>query len=795
MGPDLFRQRPALRFVLLFAAGIIAGELLAVDPVILFAASAAILLVSLGLLALQRVERDLTVSLLLVVLGMFVHTVEKEDRWDKRMSGSPEGDDIELVGEVDEALRARGNRRQMLLREESGRRILVHGRASLFERIEGQLGLGVNVRVTGYLEPFPQPSNPGEFDFGRYLEMNDIQGMVAVRNPGSIVVLAPPEGFSLRRALASTREAFIETLDGLHPRQQSSFLRGILLADRSNIPADVRQSFVDTGTVHVLAVSGLHVGIIALVFHAVFGLLRLPRRLVIIATVVGLAGYAALIGSPPSVVRATVMATVILAGGLVERRTDVYQSLGVAACLLLLWDTNNLFDVGFQLSFSAVVSIVYFYPVFAKVIHRIPEAFEEIKGVDYILKLFAVSLAAQIGTLPFTAYYFERISIASLVANLVVVPVVGLNVMLGFATLVFASVSSWLALSFAALNDFLIAFLFGFVRFGASFPFAYIETSQLAASFPIIYYIGVVGLFHINRPRAFKLLVIACLLWLNGETFHALAAGNKHELTLTMLDVGQGDATYIEFPNGKRALIDAGPRTLGYDAGERVIVPFLKRQGVKELDAVVLSHAHSDHIGGIPAVLQTVRVARIIEPIVGGSSSLYREIHRKASDRGVPVQQLSVGDTMLIDPAVRMYVLHPSEAERGVRNLNDGSLVVKLVYGSTSVLFTGDAELEAELRMARRYESFLNADVLKAGHHGSATSSSRAFVERVAPDVTLISVGLRNKFRHPSVEVVQRFRTGGVVVQRTDHDGAVVLSSDGSEWRRVDWRRNPPARP
>jgi competence protein ComEC len=154
------------------------------------------------------------------------------------------------------------------------------------------------------------------------------------------------------------------------------------------------------------------------------------------------------------------------------------------------------------------------------------------------------------------------------------------------------------------------------------------------------------------------------------------------------------------------------------------------------------------------------------------------------------MQQKALGDTIHVDDAVRMYVLHPSEDDRDVRNLNNGSLVVKLVYGETAILLSGDAEQEAEEKILRRYDRFLQSDILKAGHHGSMTSSSAAFVNRTRPTRVVISVGLRNKFHHPSQEVLERFRASGAVVRRTDYDGAIVLRSDGRSWKEVDWRRS-----
>ncbi|MGH2568302.1 MAG: DNA internalization-related competence protein ComEC/Rec2, partial [Bacteroidota bacterium] len=660
-----------------------------------------------------------------------------------------------------------------LPRNPAERRVLVHGSKKVFQAVLEKLQVGTAVRVVGVLEEYPRPRNPGDFDYGRYLELNDVHGVVAVRDSSQLVVMNLSGEASFHSVLSGVRNSLLSLVERMHNDRTSAFLRGILLADRSKIAADVKQAFVDTGTIHVLAVSGLHVGIVAVVFYGFFGLLRLSRRAVVYATMLGLLGYMLLTGSPPSVVRATIMALVLLSGNLFERKIDVYQSLGVAAILLLLWDTNNLFNVGFQLSFSAVFSIVYLYPIFVKILHRIPERFEEVKLLNPVLKLFAVSLAAQLGTLPFTAFYFDRISVVALLANLVVVPIIGFNVMLGFATLAFAPLSLWVAKCYAVFNEWLVSFLLGFVKAAASVPVAYYDASHFEATFPALYYVGLLGLVNLDNKKVFKFAMIAGLLLLNFVVYSKVVGEEKGSLCVTFVDVGQGDAILLEFPNGKNALIDAGPTSLSYDAGERIVAPLLKFKTIEKLDALIMSHPHSDHIGGVPFLLERFKVGRVIEPALKGESALYRRIHDVAQQRGVAVLQCSAGDTIHVDDQARLYVLHPYLPRDSSTNLNNVSLVVKLVYGSSELLLTGDAELEVERKLIGRYHPILSSDLLKVGHHGSNTSSSNEFVRTVQPSVAIISVGKENKFSHPSPDVIERFRQHGVNIHRTDKAGAV----------------------
>ncbi|HEY4612286.1 MAG TPA: DNA internalization-related competence protein ComEC/Rec2, partial [Bacteroidota bacterium] len=495
------------------------------------------------------------------------------------------------------------------------------------------------------------------------------------------------------------------------------------------------------------------------------------------------------VGAPPSVVRATLMAVVLLVGPLLERKIDVYQSLSVAALVLLLWDSNNLFNVGFQLSFIAVLAIVYFYPVFSSVIPRLSLRVRRIWLLEPALKVFFVSLAAQLGTLPFTAYYFDRVSIVSFLANIVVVPVAAFNVVLGFTALLVFPVSAWLAQSYAALNGSLVTLLLWFVKAAAGVPYAYLSVGNVEASFPFLYYIGLVGLVNLHSKKTIKFLLVAGLVVLNVLVYSSFMRSEERSLQATFIDVWQGDAILLEFPSGKNVLLDAGSRSEEFDSGERIVAPFLRFKGITKLDALIMSHPHSDHIGGVPYLIDHVALGRLIEPRIEGKSATYQEVHLMAAERSVSVSRYGAGDTLQIDSETRLYVLYPDSLDDRPKNLNNASLVVKLVYGSSELLLVGDVEKDVEEKLISRYARYLSSAVLKVGHHGSSTSSTPEFLEAVQPSVAVISVGRNNKFRHPSPQVVELFRRRGIDLHRTDREGAIVLRSDGKKFNVFDWRQ------
>jgi competence protein ComEC len=254
---------------------------------------------------------------------------------------------------------------------------------------------------------------------------------------------------------------------------------------------------------------------------------------------------------------------------------------------------------------------------------------------------------------------------------------------------------------------------------------------------------------------------------------------------VNFIDVGQGDAMLAEFPGRYFVLLDAGPRTAEDDAGKRVVVPYLKRCGVDHLDLVIISHPHADHAGGIPSVLHEFPVARVVAQHPSLASAALREF---GGDGSVLIDSVRAGENLLGTSMARLYVVYPIDGQSATSASGNESLVLKLQYGVCSFLLTGDAERDEERCMVDTYGSFLNATVLKAGHHGSNTSSSEPFLECVRPNDVVISVGKYNRFHHPSPAMIGRARSRNATVLRTDESGAIIVDTDGNSLQQVEWR-------
>jgi competence protein ComEC len=496
------------------------------------------------------------------------------------------------------------------------------------------------------------------------------------------------------------------------------------------------------------------------------------------------------------VVRATITASIFLIASLVQVKSNPFNSLGVAALIILAIDARQLFDVGFQLSFVAVLSIVYLYPKMNAWISGRTSGGIVRKSIVWTLRVCAVSLAASLGTLPLTAVYFGKVSIIGLLANIFVIPAVGASVVLGFVTITVGLFSNWIASSYAAVNQLLLDCTLWLIRLAGDSSFAYVDTSRFLPIYALPFYAALLLLFNLSVRHVARRFLIIFLIMLNVAVFvpPPIAVAVTGKLRVSFLDVGQGDAAVVELPDGKAIVIDAGPRTGNYDAGERIVAPFLRRRGVPRVDMLIMSHPHDDHLGGIPSVLEQFDVAEILESGQPVKSSTYRRYITDVRAEGCIVDTARSGMPILRIGNLELYVIFPtilfidSDTTHRSPNLNNTSVVIRMQYRDVSLLFTGDAEMEAEGEMVSRYGDFLHCSLLKTGHHGSKTSSTEEFLDAVHPTYAVISVGRFNKFGHPSEDVISRLHALHAEIYRTDEEGAIIFESDGKTLSRIEWR-------
>jgi competence protein ComEC len=638
------------------------------------------------------------------------------------------------------------------------------------------------------LERPARQRNPNGFDYRHYLWTRDIQ--ILLDEPVTVLEVRPQRGFHPTRALTVARKRIAVQIEAWLGRPQSGLATGLLLGDKRGIDDELRSKINALGIGHILAVSGLHVGYVALVLLFLARLLRTPRHANVLIVGLGLLGYVLLTGAPASVVRASIMAVLFTWGQSLERRASGWNLLGAAAIISLLIDPRGLYTVSFQLSFSAVAGILYIYPPLRAAVQRTTagEWIYSHRAAQYTIDLFLVGLGAQMGVLPVILLVFHAISMWVLAANLIVVPLAGLALICLILALLVWGVWGALATIVAQAAWLFITLIQLSVEGFTRLPWLQFITGKPEPWELIVIFCSILGFPLLFRPgytrRRVRLLVFSLLI---ANVLVWKSATARRELEITFLDVGQGDAVHLALPDGRQMLLDAGMWTPQFDYGERVVFPYLRSEGIRHLDGAIISHPQGDHMGGFLYILDHMPIDEIWDTPNKHMSVLYSRLQDRLTSLGTPVRRLKAGQ-IIRERGVDLYVLSPDIAQLSTGNVNDGSLVIKLVYGATSVLLMGDTEATVEGRLLV-YGDFLQTDWLKVGHHGSATSTSSAMLEKCQPQGALISVGRNNIYKHPSEEVIGRLENICPQIHRTDLDGALVLTSDGRTWKITDWRR------
>ena len=637
---------------------------------------------------------------------------------------------------------------------------------------------------------FTQPKsirNPGEFDYKKYLLSEGITGILTSYDDNSFHLI-DSDYSTYQTTVFNVRKYIDKLIHKLHNQKTAGLLRGLLLADRTEIDFETKKNFINAGVIHILAVSGLHVGYIVLFLIVVFGRFNLYVRSIFI--ILGIFSFMLITEVPPSVFRATLMTAIIIISFLSNRSTNLLNSISLSAVIILFVNPQQIFNPGFQLSYSAVLSIALIYPVIQKEITLIGITNQKVKAV---LLFIGVSLAAQIGTLPFTVAYFNKISLISLVANLVVIPLTALIVGSAIITLLIGSITVSVASYLGITNNFLATVMFSFINFSGGLELSHIRISSYSILDGIIFYFFV-SIFIYGFHKLSKLylkLIFSLLIFFNIYLFSKIDDKEilpDGLLSILMIDVDQGDSFLIKFPNGKTALIDAGLANPFFDTGERIIIPLLDHLGIKKLDYGFISHYDNDHYGGFVTLLNNQRIKKVFIPEPDSSTKSIK-FNKFLDKLGIP-KKIYLREKYEIEN-VAIYILNDTSATYFNKlSSNDRSGIMKIVFGKKSFLFLGDVEIPAERYYVLKERKMLDSDVLKVGHHGSKTGSSEIFLKLVSPEISLISAGIKNKFGHPSEIVLERLEKLNSRILRTDSAGAILLQSDGNKIEIVDWRNH-----
>jgi competence protein ComEC len=628
-------------------------------------------------------------------------------------------------------------------------------------------------------------ANPGGFAVEGTLARHGLHVVASVWDPATIERIGRVTPSWTAQTLDAWRSSVRAAIMRQPRPEVAVVLLALVLGDESAIDPALRTAFTRAGVVHVLSVSGLHV---AIVIAGAAGLLAWslgrsecvllradPRKLAAPAGLVAALLYGGLAGFAVATVRAVAMAVVVALAVLLDRRAEPLRALALAAIALALLQPGAPADVSFQLSFASVGALLL-----------------GARGGDpaarrgWIRRALAAATAAWVGTAPLTAFHFHQVSLVSVVANPIVVPLFeGASLLPALAGALLAPLGATLAgLAFdVAAVPIRVALVV--VRRVGEWPWAALDVPYPnVVELALLY--GVIGAAWLRERRRARVVAACCLVALAVDASWWARVRMGASPRATFLDVGQGDAAVVELAGGRVLVVDAGgfPGS-DFDPGAALVEPFLRTRKIQRVDVLVMSHAHPDHAGGLAHLVRAMRPAELWWSGLPATGAAWDALTAALRETGTPVRLLRAGDTIADVPEVD--VLHPPRAWT-TASPNEGSLVLRVHVGATAMLFTGDAERDAEAAMLDRRDA-LGAVVLKVPHHGSRTSSAAPFVAAVAPDLAVASLGAENRFGHPAPDVVARYRTAGVAFARTDRCGAVTVVPDGAGGVTVEAER------
>ncbi len=648
-------------------------------------------------------------------------------------------------------------------------------------REQDPLHYGDRIECTAILRVPPPARNPGTFDWSRWLERQNIQFTATIRKGDLCTILNVARGHPLIALSLRLRERFERALHyGLEGEPQlAGVLAGMIIGERTEIPPQTYADFQRTGVFHIFSVSGLNVTLVAVVVMVLMRLARVPSRWRGLLAIPLLVLYVFATGSRPGAMRALVMAGVVLVGWAVVRPSDILNSLAAAALVILVYDPMQLFDGGFILSFVAVVSLILLTPPIERrlggwcapdpLVPRPlagnwwrPSAF-------WLVRAVSGSIAAWLGMLPLMALYFNLFSPVSILANVAVIPLLGLITALGMLAMPAYAVWPWLALTFNNANLFLLSMMIRAVEWLSHIPWGH----QFVQSPPLwvvaMYYALLALVLNRTLTRRHKRLALTVGLSLFGAAI-LFIAWPEDVVEITALDLHDGMAVFVNAPGEQHDwLLDGG----GDWSGERVVVPYLRAQGVDRLDAIVLTRGDKAHAAGLCDVAKCIPISQAAHGGTGSRSTFFWDWLELVRKRHLRIAALREGDDWMAGRGVQVRVLNPPR-ESSYDRSDDNAVVLLLEFGPTRLLLTSDTGETVERRLLTSHAD-VRAHVIIKGRHAIESSCTDDFLDAVRPTAVIQCVSPRPSDRYLQPDVRDRLRQRGVPYYRTDETGAVTI--------------------
>jgi len=638
-------------------------------------------------------------------------------------------------------------------------------------------GPGDEVRVTGEVILLHGYNNPAQYDSVAAAQRQGIRAWMSIQNQG-INIITKNSGMSWRHTLGIWREKIINNMQKVMPASHAAILAGMLFGGYGGIPREIVADFATTGIVHILSVSGSHIALVVGVI-TVLGT-SVARRFTFNTKIVSLfAGgivtfYAVFCGLTPPVLRSLIMGLIALFAVCFGREKDATNALLLSALGMMIHEPALIYDLSFQLSFASTAGLVFLNAKTVAMMTALP---------TWLARLLAVTIAAQLGVLPFIAWYFNSFSLSSLVANVLIVPLIEWIVILGLVGACIGMLFGVLGNIMMVICSLLIGVVIQCTAWLAMVPGAKIYLPSIGLILGTIYYLLLAWVYG-YKPGNMLSLVELIQTWPGASAATLLStvicvilySVYPRAMYVHFIDVGQGDCALIITPHGRAVMVDTGGvmgSATDFDIGDRVVVPYLKHYGVLSIDYLFLTHGHQDHAGGAAAIARELPVKNSMLSRENYTQAVRNLVQVAHTTRFIPVYEAQRID---ID-GVAIQVIHGASGFN-VEQRNEVSSVVRVSYGKHSFLLTGDLAGKGEEEILASGQGIAST-VLKVAHHGAKTSSTIGFLQAVAPEYAVISVGENNRFGHPHGDTIRRLLTQNSKIYRTDQQGAIVFKTNG----------------
>lgn len=597
------------------------------------------------------------------------------------------------------------------------------------------------------------------FDYSQYLKTLNIYGTIKVEESK---IINKNQLSPILISINNIKEKMIDNANRNMPKRTANLLLGILIGERDNIQEDIIESFRTANLSHILAVSGAHTSYIILGITYLISKSKTPKRIGYIITIINLLIFIIITGASYSVVRACIMAIVVIGAKICYRKENFFTSICISLIIILIQNPFAINDIGLKLSFMGTAGIVIFNK-------SITNFFIKLKIKQKIAEALSVTFSAQLMIMPITILNFNTISLTFFISNILASPLLGIIIIFGFISIFISSILNPISKILFLILHIFLELLILVSKVTEKIPGSSILVRTPNILFAIVYYILILFFnyffvikqnptrrFHKkiikiitikNIKNAFKVIAVVFLIMLLLTRIVRII---NPTLKIYFIDVGQGDSTLIVTPKNKKILIDGG------EGKTNVLFQYLLDRRINKIDYIIISHFDSDHCNGLIEIIEKMRVENIVMSKQSKESEEYKKILEIIKQKNIKVSSVKAEDKIIIEKNLYTKILNPAEKFE-FQDLNNNAIVAKLVYKNFSMLFTGDIE-KAEENLAKKYKNELKSTILKVAHHGSKTSTSEEFLKYVEPQIALIGVGENNKFGHPNQITIEKLK-------------------------------------